>query len=123
MRLTFCPLSINLDASSLFDVNDLYISFFVSNDDALKLKRMGFNMTDHQCKNLIRVKLKLVEHSRGFGIFIDIKPATPGDLYYANKLEIDEITILPRGPIPTYNGETFFVPYLMSLKAHKKEDE
>lgn len=123
MLLTFRPLSIDLDASSLFYVNDLFIRVCVSYDDAVKFKRMGIKVTERQDRDAtIRIKMVLTDHSRGFGIFIDKKPAHPMDLYYTKNLKLDTMTVILRGPIPTYNGETFFVPWLMNLEARKGGD-
>lgn len=126
MLLTFRPLSIDLDTSSLFDINDLFIRVCVSYDDAVKFKRMGIKVTERQDRDAtIRIKMVLTDHSRGFGIFIDKKPANPMDLYYTKNLKLDAMTVILRGPIPTYNGETFFVPWLKILEARsvKKEDK
>lgn len=123
MLLTFRPLSIDLDRSSLFDVNDLFIRVYVSYDNVVKFKRMGIKVYEDRDGNAtIRIKMTLPDHSRGFGIYIDKKPANPMDLYYTKNLKLDTVTVILRGPIPTYNGETFFVPWLMSLEAHKGGD-
>lgn len=123
MLVTFHPLSIDLEASSLLYINDLFIRVCVSYDDAVKFKRMGIKVTERQDRDAtIRIKIALTDHSRGFGIFIDKKPAHPMDLYYTKNLKLDTMTVILRGPIPTYNGETFFVPWLMNLEARKGGD-
>lgn len=125
MQLKFRPESIVTDLSSFFDVNDLYITFKVSPKDAVSLKRMGFNVRDYGENNkVIRVKMVALDHSsRGFGIYINNKTSTPADLFYTKDLELDELIVIPRGPIPTYNGKTFFMPYLMTLEAHSVKKE